>query len=239
MLLLDLTLPTAAENLALDEALLEEADDGRGPSRVLRLWESPDYVVVLGRSSRWRDESQWERCQTAGVPVLRRASGGGTVLLGPGCFVYTVLVPYSEHPQLQSIEVAHQFVLGRLLDALRPHLPQLELQGTSDLTLEGRKFSGNSLRCKREHLLYHGTLLYDFPLARVGELLGTPARQPDYRENRRHVDFIRNLPLDARTLRDSLIRAWNAHEPYRDWPLARTQQLVAERYSQAAWNQRL
>ncbi|MFO0901436.1 MAG: lipoate--protein ligase family protein [Pirellulales bacterium] len=239
MLLLDLTLPTPAENLALDEALLEEAEDGRGPQRVLRLWESPDFVVVLGRSCRFRDESQWERCQAAGVPVLRRASGGGTVLLGPGCLVYTVLVPYSDRPELQLIERAHQFVLGRLLDALQPHLPALTLQGTSDLTLEGRKFSGNSLRCKRDHLLYHGTLLYDFPLAKVGELLGAPARQPDYRQNRSHVDFVRNLPLDAVTLRSSLIAAWSAMEPLTAWPESRTRQLVAERYAQDAWNQRL
>ena len=239
MLLLDLTLPTPAENLALDEALLEEAEEGRSPGRILRLWESPDYAVVLGRSCRFRDESQWERCQAAGVPVLRRASGGGAVLLGPGCLVYTVLIPYADRPELQMIEQAHQYVLGRLVDALRPRLPELALQGTSDLTLGGRKFSGNSLRCKRDHLLYHGTLLYDFALDKVGEWLGAPARQPDYRRNRSHIDFIRNLPLDAATLRASLIAAWSALERLPTWPESRTRQLVAERYSQDAWNQRL
>ena len=52
MLLLDLTLPTAAENVVLDEALLEEAEARPGASELLRLWEPATPTVVLGRSSR-------------------------------------------------------------------------------------------------------------------------------------------------------------------------------------------
>ena len=239
MLLLDLTLPTPAENLALDEALLENAEAERGPSRVLRLWESPHWAVVLGRSSRHGLETHAAACVARHVPVLRRASGGGTVVIGPGCLVYTVLVPYSDHPGLQMIEVAHQFVLGRIRDAQQPLLPGIEMRGTSDLTLDGRKFSGNSLRCKRTHLLYHGTLLYDFPLDLVGELLDVPPRQPEYRGGRAHGEFVRNLPLDADSLRRALIAAWNAERPLVDWPREFTAQLVAERYALDSWNKRL
>jgi lipoate-protein ligase A len=49
MKLLDLTLPTPAENLALDEALLDAAEAGELPDEVLRLWEFPQAVVVIGR----------------------------------------------------------------------------------------------------------------------------------------------------------------------------------------------
>ncbi len=69
--------------------------------------------------------------------------------------------------------------------------------GISDLVLGDRKFSGNSLRCKRDHFLYHGTLLYQFPLEQIGELLKMPARQPNYRQGRPHGEFVMNLPLDA------------------------------------------
>ena len=37
------------------------------------------------------------------------------------------------------------------------------------------KFSGNSLRVRRTHLLYHGTLLYDFSLGRDWSLPGRAA----------------------------------------------------------------
>ena len=49
---LDLTLPTPAENLALDEALLEWAEEERSDREFLRLWEAPQPMVVVGRSSR-------------------------------------------------------------------------------------------------------------------------------------------------------------------------------------------
>ena len=50
MKLLDLTLDSPAENLALDEALLEQAE-ADGPQEVLRLWEPESPLVVMGR--RW------------------------------------------------------------------------------------------------------------------------------------------------------------------------------------------
>jgi len=51
MKLLDLTLPSPAENLALDEALLDAAEAGEMADEVLRFWESPQPLVVVGRSS--------------------------------------------------------------------------------------------------------------------------------------------------------------------------------------------
>ena len=63
MWLLDLTLPTPHENVALDEALLEESDSSEAPTEVLRLWESPSLAVVIGRSSRAREEVDLEFCR--------------------------------------------------------------------------------------------------------------------------------------------------------------------------------
>src|SRR5437764_716289 len=79
MLFLDRTLPLLAENLALDEALLLEAETG-GPE-VLRVWQWPSSAVVLGAGGRIADDVCEERCRADGVPLARRASGGGTVLL--------------------------------------------------------------------------------------------------------------------------------------------------------------
>ena len=45
MLYLDRTLPSAAENLALDEALLLESEAGRS-GEVLRLWEWPEPAAL-------------------------------------------------------------------------------------------------------------------------------------------------------------------------------------------------
>ena len=76
MQLLDLTLPSVGENLALDEALLEAAEAGELTGEVLRLWESPQTAVVLGRASRWQDESCVAACRDDLIEVVRRASAG-------------------------------------------------------------------------------------------------------------------------------------------------------------------
>ena len=243
MKLLDLTLPTPAENLALDEAILEEAEAAGEPRDVLRLWESPTFAVIVGRASRVADEVIIDVCRERGISVLRRCSGGCAVVIGPGCLMYSVVLGYEQHPGLQMIEQAHRFVLTKIAAAVREVVPNIQFDGTSDLTsgLDARrkKFSGNSLRCKRTHLLYHGTLLYDFPLDLIPLVLRTPPRQPDYRAGRPHQDFVANLPCRADDLRAALHTAWNATEPLAEWPDELTRQLVAERYARDDWNLRL
>ena len=58
-----------------------------------------------------------------------------------------------------------------------------------------KKISGNALRVRRQSVLYHGTLLDEFPLELVGQLLRHPPREPEYRHQRIHSDFITNLSL--------------------------------------------
>ncbi len=239
MKLLDLTLPTAAENLALDEALLDEAEQGAGPSELLRIWESPDPLVVVGRSSRIAEEVDLPACRAMGVPVLRRCSGGAAVVAGPGCLMYGVVLSYERHPELRLLEQTHQFVLGMMSQALAMIVPNVKMLGTSDLTCHDRKFSGNSLRCKRDHLLYHGTILYQFPLPLIGQCLGTAPRQPDYRRQREHDAFVDNFPATSQQLRKAISETWPVTESIRDWPRDRVGELVAQRYSQASWNERL
>jgi lipoate---protein ligase len=236
MKLLQLTLPTPAENVALDEALLEAAEAGQITGGVLRLWESPEYCVVLGRSSRAEVEVNLHACRREGVPVLRRPSGGGTVLLGPGCLMYALVLDYQSLPHLRAVDAAHRYVLERIAAALARQVPGVVHAGISDLVITRQgsaalKISGNALRAKRNHFLYHGTLLYDFALERIGQLLATPTRAPAYRKDRPHEQFVANVPLGRELIEEVLIDAWEAHEPLLDWPRVRTAELVATKYA--------
>lgn len=239
MRFLDLTLPTAAENLALDEALLEIAETGEQAAECLRLWEPSRTHVVLGRSSRVHDEVDVAFCRSQDIDILRRSSGGASIVTGPGCLMYAVVLSYELRPELRMIEQAHRFVLERLVSAIQPLVPGIQLDGTSDLTVRQKKVSGNSLRCRRHHLLYHGTLLYDFPLELVGRCLRTPPRQPAYRNGRAHGDFLTNLPVSAASLRQALGTAWRVKDADKSWPRQQVQQLVADKYSQMDWNFRI
>jgi lipoate-protein ligase A len=234
---LDLTFATPAENLALDEALLEDAERGGRPSETLRLWEPPRPMVVLGRSSRIEDEVDLEACRQSGIPVLRRISGGAAVVTGPGCLMYAVVLSYQLRPALRLIDHAHRFAMGTMVRSLAPLIPRIQAQGISDLAIDGRKISGNSVRCKRDHLLYHGTLLYRFPLELIERCLKMPPRQPDYRCGRNHGDFVANVPGGRSEFRQALIDGWEARQRLEVWPQMLTIQLVAERYGRAEWNQ--
>jgi lipoate-protein ligase A len=192
-------------------------------------------MVVIGRSSRIDSEVDREACARAGVPVLRRSSGGAAIVAGPGCLMYAVVLSFDNRPHLRAIDAAHQFVLGRLARGLDAFLPDAQHRGTSDLAAAGRKFSGNSLRVKRGHLLYHGTLLYDFSLELIGRYLRTPPRQPDYRARRTHSAFVNNIPATAEQLRRSIATAFNAGEIQSEWPAELTTRLAKEKYASEAW----
>jgi lipoate-protein ligase A len=237
MRLLDLTLPSAGANLALDEALLLEAEDGRG-GEVLRLWEWPAPAVVLGSGGVLADDVDEAACRADDVPILRRSSGGGTVLLGLGCLNFSLVLSYSRSPLLGEIRSSYAFILDTLADALADLAPGVAPAGTSDLAAAGRKFSGNAQQRKRRHLLHHGTLLYDFDVALLARYLRPPPRQPEYRRGRDHAAFVMNLPCSADELRRRLRRAWGAGEESSAWPEETVRRLVAEKYANGEWTRR-
>jgi len=176
------------------------------------LWEFDRPCVVLGRGSKV-EEANHANWKQDSVPILRRCSGGATILAGPGCLMYSVVLSLQQRPELRSINAAHRFVMTKILNATREIVPGVELQGICDLCIEGRKFSGNALRYKRDWLLYHGTILYDFPIELIGYYLNAPARQPTYREGRSHEDFLTNIHADRERLSQLLCLNWGVRMP--------------------------
>ncbi len=233
---LALTLPTLDENLALDEALLLEAET-EATKPILRLWEWSRSDVVLGAAGIIADDVNLATCDADGVSLHRRSSGGGTVLLGPGCLVYSLVLPYSFVEELSLIEPSYRYVLCRVSAALDVGVP-ITHRGSSDLVLDGKKFSGNSQRRKREHLLHHGTILYDFDLDKIERYLLVPPRQPEYRQNRRHQDFTRNLPLSQKEVIARLRRGWDANEELKTYPKGLVEQLVSDKFGKEEWIRR-
>jgi lipoate-protein ligase A len=238
MKLLDLSLPTPAENLALDEALLDQVETADTPVELLRFWESSQLVVVVGRSSRVAEEVDLVYCRDQGIPVLRRCSGGAAVVIGPGCFMFSVVLRFDERPELRMIERAHRFVLEKTAAALGSLQVDARFRGTSDLAVDERKISGNSLRCKRQSFLYHGTILYDIQPDAIARCLLTAPRQPAYRRGRTHVDFVTNVPLLPDQIRSALAAEWETCERVSDWPRAAVERLARERYLCDEWNLR-
>jgi lipoate-protein ligase A len=237
MHLLDLTLPTLAENLALDEALLSTAEEDHG-GEVLRFWQWQKYAVVLGASGIIAADVHLDACQSENVPIARRSSGGGTVLLGPGCMLFTLVLDQSRAVELQQITSSYRWILGRVADALSPVQDRIELAGTSDLAVLGRKLSGNAQQRKRRYILHHGTLLHRFDLQRISRFLKLPPRRPEYRGERDHTEFLTNLPDRPDAIREYLRICFDARVPLVHWPEEAVAKLVEEKYERPEWNRR-
>jgi lipoate-protein ligase A len=235
---LDLTFENPASNLACDEALLELFETGQLEGSLLRTWESTHYFIVLGHSNRLNTEVNLSACTKDGIPILRRISGGGAVLQGPGCLNYSLILDCGAH-RIRTVGDGFHYVLERHRGVIEKLAGvQARANGTSDLTISGRKFSGNAQYRKARFVLVHGTFLLDFDLPIIERYLRMPARQPAYRGQRSHLEFVANLNVASGPVRAGLRDAWTAEEVLTQVPHARIEELVHRRYGQDAWSRK-
>ncbi|MBB1160023.1 lipoate--protein ligase family protein [Amycolatopsis dendrobii] len=154
-----------AENLAFDEALLREGPTGP----VVWLWRNP-VCVVVGRGQRIAREVRVAECARDGVPVLRRASGGGTVFHDPGNLNVTLVLP---GPVPRPLEM-----LGLVMSAAVEKLGLPARIGDRGIFVGDAKLCGFAVFRTKDVLLAHSTLLVDTDAARVGAYLTGPPPDP-------------------------------------------------------------
>jgi lipoate-protein ligase A len=243
---LDLTLPSAAGLLAADEALLDWCEAGHA-GEIVSFWEPPAAFVVLGYANRVAAEVNLPACEQQGVPIFRRCTGGGTVVQLPGGLNYSLILRITADGPTRSISSANAFIMERNRAAVQAALGAPELtvtvRGHTDLAVASPaapgawlKVAGNAQRRRRHFLLFHGTLLLDCNLPRIGELLRMPTLEPDYRAGRAHHDFVTNLRLPPAAVKAALREAWGADAPLADPPLKEIEKLAQEKYVTHAWN---
>ena len=126
--------------------------------------------------------------------TIRRSSGGGSVAHFPGNLNFGILLNLDSYPELNNIANSYQVILKTLAIAIYPAL-SVEIAGISDLSISQRgelkKISGNAQTRKRKWLLHHGTLIYDTAhLSRISYFLKPPPKEPDYRQSRKHGEFL-------------------------------------------------
>ena len=232
----DLTLASPAENLACDEALLDLCEAG-GSEELLRFWEPAQYFVVVGYANKAGTEANLAFCRANSIPVLRRCSGGGTVLQGPGCLNYSLILRIGKSSPLEGISATNEFILQRNRAALSELLGKpVELRGHTDLAVRGLKFSGNAQRRHRNFLLFHGSFLLQMDISLIEKALPMPSQQPGYRAHRGHTGFLLNLEMPAPALKAALRAAWNATEPQAQFPFPAITALARDKYLNDDWN---
>jgi lipoate-protein ligase A len=151
-----------AVNLALEESLLE----GSRPEAGALLLYVDRPCVVIGRN-----QNPWiEVSASAGLPVFRRASGGGAVYHDEGNLNWSLTVPREAHDRLAELGLVVAALADLGIEAAADERGAIRIAGRGPLS--GSKVSGSARRILRDRVLHHGTLLVDAKLAALSGCLG-------------------------------------------------------------------
>ncbi|MDH5654386.1 MAG: lipoate--protein ligase family protein [Spirochaetia bacterium] len=196
-------------SIALDEAIVQYYEKHPDFKGAIRLWSNP-YSIVMGRTCIPEEnlkpefisgfQTSMKKAIWQKEPSLcRRASGGGTVIHGPGNINFSIFISLKQFPELFDLKKSYIEILNLVKTALQAQDVNCKMQGLSDLVFEEgdleKKISGNAQFRKKGFLAHHGTLITRKNLIHsVSESLLHPPREPDYRNGRSHESFLGSLP---------------------------------------------
>ena len=133
-------------NLAAEEYVLKHFNDD-----IFMLWRN-EPAVIIGKNQNAVAEINIEFVKENQIKVVRRQTGGGAVFHDLGNVNYTFIAP-KDSGNFQTFSEPILMVLNKLgVNA--------KFEGRNDLTIDGRKFSGNAQCIHQNRILHHGTLLF-------------------------------------------------------------------------------
>lgn len=148
---LDLTTTDPAWNLAVEEYVFEQLPRDR---MYVMLWQN-DHAIIIGKHQNTLAEINESYVKAQGIRVVRRLSGGGAVYHDMGNLNFTVIAD-AEGDALD---------FGRFCDIVIRALARVgvkaERNGRNDMTIDGKKFSGNAQYIRQGRVMHHGTILFD------------------------------------------------------------------------------
>ena len=158
-------------------------------------WIPKETLVVLGSSNSDALELNQEAFSGAtSPPRLRRAGGGGAVVLHDGCLIVGVGA-WVKH--MYRNEHYFSLINGALIEGLRKQYPllgsRLSQRGISDICCDDKKIAGTSMFRSKNYLLFQASFLIDAKADLIARYLNHPSKEPDYRQGRTHRDFIMGL----------------------------------------------
>lgn len=149
-------------NVALDSWLVRQAPSDQD---FVMLWRNRP-AVIIGRYQNTHQEVNVEYAEDHDIAIVRRMSGGGAVYHDLGNLNFSLIVSTKDH----SFNDYESFTRP-VIAALAYYGVKAELQGRNDVTLAGKKFSGNAQYRTASRLLHHGTILFDEDLDVVPQVL--------------------------------------------------------------------
>lgn len=168
-----------------DAALFGGTGDG------MLVWQPAETIIVLGQSNTPEKSLILENVVSDGIPVTKRPTGGEAVILTPQMAVITVARVF---PGLVRSRDLFMEVNGMILDLLSDlGVKNYGTRGISDITIGHRKILGSSMHRRENRLVYHAVLNIAGDPSIFERYLRHPSREPDYRQNRPHGEFVTSL----------------------------------------------
>ena len=135
---------------------------------VMMIWQT-GKCAMLGSYQVAEAEIDMRYAKEAGIQVVRRPSGGGTIFTDLGTFLYTMIQPYEQgiHP----LQIARDTVAPLIVFALNEMGVPAKAEGRNDILLEGKKISGMAQYIRHGKICSHGSLLYDTDLEALASAL--------------------------------------------------------------------
>lgn len=155
------------------------------------VWQPDSVYVVLGRSNQPDDSVYTERVKADEVVLLKRPSGGETVVLTPRMLVIACTWPLDVSPASSEIfRMSNRIVMDVLT---QKGVNNVNQKGISDISLGDTKIAGSAMHRTRDRWFYHAVLNVAEPTGTIAWYLKHPRREPDYRRGRPHSLFVTNL----------------------------------------------
>jgi lipoate-protein ligase A len=149
-------------NLALEQFIFDSLDRRHS---YFMLWQNHNSIIV-GKHQNTAAEINAAFVNAHNISVVRRLSGGGAVYHDLGNLNFTFITTAGAD---NSIDFA-AFCLP-IQKALVSFGVPAEISGRNDMTVEGKKISGNAQYIRQGRVMHHGTLLYDSDLEMLSKAL--------------------------------------------------------------------
>jgi len=235
----------AFTNMAIDEAVSEAVASGASPP-TMRFYTWKPSAVSIGYFQSLAEEVDAERCKAEGVDVVRRRTGGGAVYHDElGEITYSIIAPESIFPK--GIIDSYYSICGCIIDAFDRLDVEAEFKPINDITVNGRKISGNAQTRRGGVLLQHGTILLDVDVKKMFSFLKVGSEKISDKliasAEERVTSLKREAPDTAREQLYSVLKAGFTDGKafsigkWSDAELARAKELAETRYRSKEWNE--
>ena len=231
----DTTKFSLSEHLAIDELLLNHVNSTKKSSGI-RFYDSNELAVVLGLGNKVKEHVNISACKANTVSILRRCSGGGSIIQGNGCLSYALFLRYEDFPECSDIKTTTETLLNYICAALQKYGVAAEMKGISDVAINNKKIIGNAQRRLKDACLFHGCILYDFDINCIASYLKAPPTEPGYRQARTHQDFVQNIELSKEKLVEAFLSIWPCAKHDIPIPIQDIQALSSQKYTREEWS---